>query len=221
MTRRRRILCGVGFLILGGLVLWGCAASKTYLLNLKYDPSGTPVYVSRFAKPVTIAVYKFQDVRADRQYLGRRVYHDGMVDFFKPDAGTVESITAKSVAKTLEAAGFKVTFVNRYLNPDQDDFKDIPADAAVGGTIEILWVEAKTGYVTTDTDVTLRIQVVWGLPAHRMWIKKTISGSAQETDRPFYKPKYAEAKINEVFKDSLDKLLKDDSQLQEKLIKKD
>jgi hypothetical protein len=220
MTKRGTFLWGVGFLVLGGLIFWSCAASKTYLLRLQYDPAGTPVLVGRFAKPVTVAVYKFQDVRPDQQYLGRRVYRDDMVDFFKSDGGTVDQVVSKSIAKILEAAGFKVTFVNRFLNPEKEDFKDIPADAALGGTIETFWVEAKTGRVTTDTDATLKIQVVWGLPQERTWIKKTISGSAQETDRPFYKPEYAEAKLNEVLKDSLDKFLRDDAELKEKLIKK-
>ncbi len=206
-------------LLLGLFSLAGCAGSKTYLLNLSYNPLGTPQFLPITAKPATLAIYQFEDVRPDRVYLGRRVYRDGMVDFFKPDAGTVEQVVNQSVVKAMEKAGFKITRVNRPLNPDKEDFKSIPGDVALGGRIEALWVEAKSGYVTTDTDAKLRIKVVWGLPKEQVWMTKTIEGSAQETERPFYEPKYAEAKINEVFKDGLDKFLKDENQLREKILK--
>ncbi len=206
-------------LLLGLISLSGCAGSKTYLLNLSYNPLGTPQFLPISAKPATLAIYQFEDVRPDRLYLGRRVYRDGMVDFFKPDAGTVEQVVTQSVVKAMEKAGFKITRVNRPLNQDKEDFKSIPGDVALGGRIESLWVEAKTGYTTTDTDAKMRIKVVWGLPKEQVWMTKTIEGSAQETDRPFYQPKYAEAKINEVFRDGMDRFLKDENQLREKILK--
>jgi hypothetical protein len=212
----------IGFfsiVILLGLLFSGCAVSKTYLLNLSYDPAKTPLFLTDAAKPVTLAVYNFQDVRPERLYLGRRVYRDGMVDFYKPDAGTVEQVVTQSFVKLLEKTGFKVTLVNRYLDPDKEDFKAIPADAAFGGKIEALWIEAKSGLTTTDTEANMRLRLNWGLVKDRTWITKTIEGSAQESDRPFYRPERAEAKINEVFKDGLDKLLKDETQLREKLLK--
>ena len=204
----------IAFLFLGG-----CAGSKTYLLHLSYDTSGTPLFLQGARRPVTLALYQLQDVRPDRLYLGRRVYRDGMVDFFKPDDGTVEEVVTQSVVKIMEKTGFKVTLVKRPLNPEKEDFKGIPADVALGGKIEALWIEAKTGYLTTDTDVRLRLQAVWGLPKERAWITRMIEGSAQETDRPLYDPKRAEAKINEVFQDGLSKLLKDEPLLREKLLK--
>jgi hypothetical protein len=206
-------------LLLGLISLSGCAGSKTYLLNLSYNPLGTPQFLPISARPATLAIYQFEDVRPDRLYLGRRVYRDGMVDFFKPDAGTVEQVVTQSVVKAMEKAGFKITRVNRPLNQDKEDFKSIPGDVALGGRIESLWVEAKTGYTTTDTDAKLRMKVIWGLPKEQVWMTKSIEGSAQETDRPFYQPKYAEAKINEVFKDGMDKFLKDENQLREKILK--
>jgi len=206
-------------LLLGLISLSGCAGSKTYLLNLSYNPLGTPQFLPISARPATLAIYQFEDVRPDRLYLGRRVYRDGMVDFFKPDAGTVEQVVTQSVVKAMEKAGFKITRVNRPLNQDKEDFKSIPGDVALGGRVESLWVEAKTGYTTTDTDAKLRMKVIWGLPKEQVWMTKSIEGSAQETDRPFYQPKYAEAKINEVFKDGMDKFLKDENQLREKILK--
>jgi hypothetical protein len=205
--------------LLGLIFLGGCAGSKTYLLNLSYNPLGTPQFLPISAKPVSLAVYQFTDARPDRLFLGRRIYRDGMVDFFKPDAGTVEQVVTHSVVKAMEKAGFRVTLVNRILNPDKEDFKDIPGDVALGGKIETLWVEAKTGYTTTDTEAKLKIRVFWGLPKERSWLTKTIEGSAQESDRPLYQPKHAEAKINEVFQDGLDKFLKEETQLKEKLLK--
>ncbi len=205
--------------LLGLLYLAGCASSKTYLLHLSYDTSKTPLFLSGVSQPVTLALYNFQDDRPDRLYLGRKVYRDGMIDFFKADAGTVEQVVTKSLAQMLEKAGFKVTVVNRYLDPSKDDFKDIPADVAFGGKIESLWVEAKSGVATTDTNARMSIRLNWGLVKERTWVSKTIEGSAQESDRPFYQPKHAEALINEVFKDGFDKMLKDETLLKEKLLK--
>jgi hypothetical protein len=208
----------VMMIVLGCLGLTACAGSKTYLLHLSYDTAKTPPFLSGTSKPITLALYNFQDARSDRLYLGRRVYRDGMVDFFKADEGTVEQVVTKSLTQMLEHAGFKVTTVNRYLDPSQEDFKDIPADVAFGGKIEALWVEAKSGLVTTDTNARMSIRVNWGLVKERTWITKAIEGTAQETDRPLYKPKDAEALINEVFKDGFDKLLKEENLLKEKLL---
>lgn len=207
--------------ILAGILIWGgCAASRTYLFTINYEPTNTPLLVSSSAKPVTVAVYTFQDLRPDRIYLGRRVYPDGMVDYYKPENRTVEQIITQAVAKDLEKAGFKVKLINRYLDPQKEDFKDVAGDAALGGKIDTLWVEAKKSGVTTwDTDAKMRLQISWGLVKERTWISKSIEGEAQETDRPFYKAENAEAKINEVFQDVMDKLLKGETLLREKLLK--
>lgn len=209
----RVIIVLSGFLFLGG-----CAGSRTYLLPLSYDSSGTPELLQGITPPVTLAVYQFEDVRPDRLYLGRRLYRNGVVDFFKPDGGTVEQVVTQTVAKAMEKAGFKATVMNRRLNPEKEDFKEIPADVALGGKIEALWVEAKTGLATTDTEARIRLKVFWGIPKERVWLTKYIEGSVSETDRPFWEPKYAQGKINEVFRDGLNKLLRDD-ELKAKLVK--
>lgn len=203
----------VGIIILSLFSLGGCAGSKTYLLNLNYDTSKTSPFVSGATQPVTLALYNIQDARPEREYLGRWLYRDGTVDFFKPDAGTVEQVVTKAFTNLLEKAGFKVVPVNRFLDPAKEEFKDIPADAAFGGTLEALWVEAKKGVMTTDSSAKMRLRIHWGIVKTRTWMTKTIEAEAQESDRPLYGPKNAEAMINGIFKDGLDKLLKDEATL--------
>jgi len=207
-----------GVMLLSLLFLGGCAGSRTYLLDLRYDTSKTPPFLSGADKPVTLAVYNMQDARPDRLYLGRWVYRDGTVNFFKPDMGTIEQVVTKSFVQLLEKAGFKVVPVSRYLDPAKEKFNEIPGDAAFGGTIEALWVEAKKAVLTTDSSAKMRLRIHWGIAKSRTWITKTIEANAQETDRPFYKPENAQAMINEVFKDGLDRLLKDETALRENLL---
>jgi hypothetical protein len=208
----------VGITLLSLLFWGGCAGSKTYLLNFHYDTSKTPPFLSGAAKPVTLVVYNMQDARPDRLYLGQWVYRDGTVGFFKPDAGTVEQVVSKSFVQLLEKAGFKVVPVSRYLDPAKEKFNDIPGDAAFGGTIEALWLEAKKGVFTTDSAAKMRLRIHWGIVKTRTWFTKTIEADAQETDRPLYKPENAQAMINEIFKDGLDKLLKDETKLRADLL---
>ncbi len=210
---------GLVIILLGFLLLGGCAGSKTFLLHLSYDASGTSPFLQGAPRPITVALYQFSDVRPERLYLGRRVYRDGMVDFYKPDEGTVEQVVTQSIVKIMEKAGFKVTRVNRALNPDKEDFKDIPGNVALGGKIDSLWVEAKTGLVTTDAKAKLSLKYSWGLVKDQIWETKTIEGSAEKTDQPLFKPEDAEKLINEVLKDGLGKLLKDETLLSEKLLK--
>ncbi len=218
MKRTGKALLMVG--VLCSLFLaGGCSASKTYLLNFGFNPKDVQPYLTFADKPVTVAVYQFEDVRPDRLHLGRRVYPDGTADFYKPDAGTVEQVVTKSMVRLLEKAGFKVVTVNHYLNRQKTDFKDIPGDVAFGGKIEKLWVEAKKSpYQFTDTTAQIKLDVAWGLVKDGTWIGRMIEGSGKETKRPWYQPENAEAQINEVFKDSLDKLLKDETELKEKLM---
>jgi hypothetical protein len=203
----------MGVTLLSLFFLGGCAGSKTYLLNLRYDTSKTTPFLSGATQPVTLALYNIQDARPDRMYLGRWVYRDGTVDFFKADAGTVEQVVTRSFANLLEKSGFKVVPVNRYLDPAKEDFKDIPADAAFGGKLEDLWVEAKKELVATDSTAKMRLRIHWGVVKTRTWMTKTIEAGAQESNRPLYGAPHAEAMINDVFKDGLDKLLKDEATL--------
>jgi len=210
---------GLIIILLFFLFLGGCAGSKTFLLHFSYDASGTSPFLQGAPRPVTAAVYQFLDVRPERLYLGRRIYRDGMVDYYKPDGGTVEQVVTESIVKIMEKAGFKVTRVNRTLNPDKEGFQDFPSDLVLGGKIEALWIEAKTGYVTTDAKARISLKYSWGLVKDQTWEIKTIEGSAEKTDQPLFKPEDAEKLINEVLKDGLDKLLKDESLLREKLLK--
>ena len=209
------ILCTLMVLVLAG----GCStASKTYLLNFNYKPDAVQPFIGFSDKPVTVAVYQFEDVRPDRLYLGRRLYPDGTVDFYKPDAGSVEQVVTKSMVRLLEKAGFKVVTVNQYLDTQKIDFKDVPGDAAFGGKIESLWVEAKkSSYQITDTSAQIKLAIAWGVVKDGTWLRKMIEGSGKETKRPWFQPENAEDLVNEVFKDSLDKLLKDEFALKEKL----
>jgi hypothetical protein len=218
MTKKVRDWVWVGIVAVGLLFWGGCAGSRTYLLKMNYDPSPVPLFSTGSGKPAKLALYNIQDTRPERMYLGQRVYSDGMADFYKPDSGTAEQVFTRSFAKMLEKAGFQVIPVNRYLDTEKEDFKNIPGDVAFGGKIEALWIEAKSGVATTDTVARIRFQVSWGIVKERTWISKAIEGTAQESDRPFYGPENAEAKINEVFKDSLDKVLKDETMLREKLL---
>jgi hypothetical protein len=206
-------------ILLGFLFGGGCAGSRTYLLHLSYDPPATPPFLQGAPQPVTVAMYQFLDVRPERLYLGRRVYRDEMVNYYKPDDGTVEQVVTDSIVKILEKAGFKVTRVNRALDTDKEKFKDIPGNVALGGKIEALWVEAKTGYVTTDAKARVSLKYSWGLVKDQIWETKTIEGSADKTDQPLFKPEDAEKLINDVLKDGLDKLLKDEALLKEKFLK--
>ena len=210
------IFCALLALFLTG----GCStASKTYLLNFHYNPAAVQPFIPFSDKPVTVAVYQFEDVRPDRLYLGRRVYPDGTADFYKPDAGSVEQVVTKSMIRLLEKAGFRVMAVNQYLDPQKIDYKEIPGDLAFGGKIETLWVEAKKSqYQFTDTNAQIKLAVAWGLVKDGTWLRRMIEGSVKETKRTWYQPENAEDRINEVFKDGLDKLLKDEIELKEKLI---
>jgi hypothetical protein len=218
---KKNIFSSLGLIIVlsGFLFLGGCAGSRTYLLHLSYDASPTTPFLKGAPQPVTVAVYQFLDVRPERLYLGRRVYRDGMIDYYKPDNGTVEQVVTESIVRIMEKAGFKVTRVNRVLNTEKEDFKNIPGNVALGGKIEALWVEAKTGYVTTDAKARISLKYFWGLVKDQTWETKTIEGSAEKTDQPLFKPEDAEKLINDVLKDGLDKLLKDESLLREKLLK--
>jgi hypothetical protein len=209
------IVCALLTLALAG----GCStASKTYLLNFGYSPAAVDPFIAITDKPVTVAVYQFEDVRPDRIFLGRRVYPDGTADFYKSDAGTVEQVVTKSMVRLLEKAGFRVVTVNRYLDPEKIEFKDVPGDAAFGGKIETLWVEAKkSSYQLTDTNAQIKLAVAWGFAKDGTWVRKMIEGSGKETRRPWYQPENAEDMINDVFKDSLNKLLRDEQSLKEKL----
>ncbi|HSR09953.1 MAG TPA: hypothetical protein VLS90_00810 [Thermodesulfobacteriota bacterium] len=216
MKRKRIAAIGVLALCCALVLLAGCAGSRTYLLDLSYDGSGTP-RLAPADRPLTLAVYQFQDARPDKIYLGRRVYRDGQVDYYKPEDGTVEQVVTRNIMRVMEKAGFKVVSVARPLNVDKEDLQGLLGDVALGGKIETLWVESKSGYTTTDTDARLKLQISWGFKKDQSWMSKMMEGSAQETDRPLFKPKYAEAKINDVFRDALDKMLRDDQTLREKI----
>ena len=102
MKKKLSSYAGLIVILSGFLFMGGCAGSKTYLLHLSPDASGTSPFLQGASRPVTVAVYQFLDVRPERLYLGRRVYRDGMVDYYKPDDGTVEQVVTESIVKIME-----------------------------------------------------------------------------------------------------------------------
>jgi hypothetical protein len=82
-----------------------------------------------------------------------------MADFFKPDSGTVEQVVTQSVIKAMEKAGFKIVPVNRVLNQDREDFKDIPGDVALGGRLNPSGWRPKPAIQPLIREAKLRIRL--------------------------------------------------------------
>jgi len=131
--------------------LWGCAASLTFWMDIRYLPG--PL-VEKEERGQVVAVNAFRDIEEERARLGDWTRPRGRVDTFMASTPVDHSVT-KAISDYFLSRGYRVIpYTDWDLKPES--LSSIPADLVVGGEIIHLKSDAWT---TIRTRVKVHVQL--------------------------------------------------------------
>lgn len=186
---------------LGLLALTGCAGQGQVIdLNVHALPSDAEM-ASKAAEAPTVAVTPFEDLRADKSRLGTRTHFWGGVTHFNVPNGKVGDVVAQVTADYLTQKSWKAAVAPAAK----------PANSAqpvtLTGKVQELSANAKSRFMNTEITVKSVI-AVHATNADGSTVRMTLNGAGSHSVFWFC-PEDVQDLLNDVLKDSLNKLLTD------------
>lgn len=186
---------------LGLLAMVGCAGKGELLpIQIQIQP-----VLSASAKPsqpgerLRVTVTPFEDLRQDKNRLGTRTHLWGGESYFNVPGGLPGEATAQALADYLAAKGWQV------VKPGATDDH---ADVILSGKIQEFAVDAKSGVGSTKLTTKTKVAVQARNTADGSLVRMTLGGAG--SDRVFwFNPEDAQTLLNEVFTESVEKLIQD------------
>jgi len=179
--------------------LWGCAASRTFWMDIRYLPGPSAVQAER--KQV-VAVNDFKDFREDSSQIGAWTRPKGRLDTFMTSKPVDQAVT-KAISDYFLSRKYRVINYSGWdLSPES--LSGIPADFVVGGNIIHLKSEAWTT-VRTRVKVHVQLQIHVGkvgekkVLSQKMEISKEIVGVTS-------RPESIEEALNKELSEAIDRI---------------
>jgi uncharacterized lipoprotein YajG len=165
------------------LSAWGCAGSRTFWMDIRYQPGPS---VEKAEQGRIVAVNAFKDMRKDGERLGDWTRPKGRVDTFMASKPVDQAVT-EAIADYFLSRGYRVVPHTGWdLTPE--GLSGIPVDLVVGGEVIRLESGAWTT-VRTRVKVHVELQMHVGnvaegkVSGQKMEISKEIVGVASSPDR--------------------------------------
>ncbi len=194
-NRILRMACGFGLLVLGG-----CAGQGQVIeLDIRAVPSATEM-AAKSAAPLAVAVAPFEDLRADKSRLGSRTHLWGGVTHFNVADGKVGNVIAQVTADYLQQKGWKATVASG-TKPAGG------SEVLLTGKVQELSANAKSRFMNTEVTVKSVIAVHAANPDGST-VRMTLNGNGTHSVF-WFEPEDVQNLLNDVLKDSLNKLLSD------------
>lgn len=189
------LIFGIALLMLGG-----CAGQGQVIeLDIRALPSETEM-AAKSAAPLTVAVAPFEDLRAEKSRLGTRTHLWGGVTHFNVPDGKVGNVVAQVTADYLKQKGWKATVASG-TKPAGG------SDVTLTGKVQELSANAKSKFMSTEITVKSVIAVHAANPDGST-VRMTLNGAGSHSVFWFC-PEDVTELMNDVLKDSLNKLLTD------------
>jgi uncharacterized lipoprotein YajG len=182
------------------LALAGCAGKGQVIdLDVRAIPSDTEMSAKRAEAP-TIAVLPFDDLRPDKSKLGTRTHLWGGVTHFNVPQGKVGDVMAQVTADYLTEKGWRAKVMPAAKAADSGGI-------TLTGKVQEFSANAKSRFMNTEITVKSVIAVHAANPDGST-VRMTLNGDG--THGVFwFEPEDVRNLLNDVLKDSLNKLLSD------------
>jgi len=199
-----RLAFSIGSLI-GLITLTGCAGTgEVVYLEIRAVPPAAHSAKQQEGQgeKIKVAVEAFEDLRPEKSHLGVRTHLWGGVTHFNFMGGKAGDVVAQVVADHLKQKGWRV-WVRRHGSPAPEGDPDV----ILTGQIQEFSANAKSGAFFTKLTVKSKMAV---LARNADGSKTSMNLEGTSTDRVFwFKPKDVQELVNEMLKESLDKLTAD------------
>lgn len=182
------------------LALAGCAGKGQVIdLDVQAIPSDTEMPAKRAEAP-TIAVVPFEDLRPDKSKLGTRTHLWGGETHFNVSQGKVGDVVAQVTADYLKEKGWRAKVMPAAKAADSGGI-------TLTGKVQQFSANAKSRFMSTEITVKSVIAVHATNPDGST-VRMTLNGDG--THGVFwFEPEDVQNLLNDVLKDSLNKLLSD------------
>lgn len=187
-------------------MLAGCAGTgKVVDLEIRAIPSGagTEVRSGETGKELKIGVSPFEDARSDKSRLGTRTHLGGGVTHFNVAGGKAGEAVAQVVADFLGHKGWRV-WVRK---PGVTEPAGGP-DVTLSGQVLEFSANAKSRFFSTRIDVKTRVSLRAVNAADGSTTRMTLEGSRMQSVF-WFSEEDVQTLVNEVLRDSLEKLIAD------------
>jgi len=192
------------FIIFSFIVAFsGCAASKIYLMDVRYIPEKKAPPTSK-----TVGICAFEDGRREKEkeIIGLRHRPRKKVDFLKLEGISLSESVTQAVKDYFAEKGFEVTDCKGW-DQSAEGLERLPNDLflVVRGKIDSFKVEAKSGISITDTRYSVKMHAFIGQAEKRKMVTCTIE-STPRTEKMGFDPEEVKARLNDVLTEVIRKL---------------
>ena len=191
-------------------VFSGCAGSRTYLIDVRYDPAKKVPPASRLQKAGIVGICPFEDARRKQaeDAIGIRYRTGNEVDLLKVAGISASQSITRAVKDYFTHKGFEVTDCKGW-DRSPEGLARVPQDLAfvVGGTIESFTVDARSGVVTTEIHYRVKMAVSIGQIREGKVVIRTVD-SAPQTKKVQFNPGDVEATLNKTLTEVIENLFK-------------
>jgi hypothetical protein len=192
-------------------VFSGCAGTRTYLIDVRYDPGKKAVLpASKLQKAGIVGICPFEDARSKQaeDAIGIRYRTGNEVDFLKVAGISVSQSITRAVKDYFTHKGFEVTDCKGW-DRSPEGLARLSQDLAfvVGGTIESFTVDARSGVVTTEIHYRVKMAVSIGQLKEGKVVIRTVD-SAPQTKKVQFNPGDVGATLNKTLTEAIETLFK-------------
>ena len=191
-------------------VFSGCAGSRTYLIDVRYDPAKKAPPASKLQKAEIVGICPFEDARRKQaeDAIGIRYRTGNEVDLLKVAGISVSQSITRAVKDYFTYKGFEVTDCKGW-DRSPAGLARLSQDLAfvVGGTIESFTVDARSGVVTTEIHYRVKMAVSIGQIKEGKVVIRTVD-SAPQTKKVRFNPGDVGATLNKTLTEVIENLFK-------------
>jgi Uncharacterized lipoprotein len=194
----RASMCGC---LIGAALLLGCSGQgEKVMVNLHALPPASQRSMSERQPGLNVVVLPFEDRRSEQSRLGQRTHLGGGVTVFDVPDGKAAEAVAKALTEHLRQRGWEAT--RGASSASRTD------DVTMKGELVELTANAKSRFGSTKMMVRVKLDFRIMNPDDKSSTRFAVNGSRTETVMLF-EPEHLENLLNEVLRDSFDKVLTD------------
>ena len=183
----------------------GCAASKTYLIDVKYIPEEEAPATLK-----VVGICAFEDARKEKgkETIGLRYRPGNKVDLLNLKGLSLSQSVTQAVKDYFIEKGFEVTDCKGWdKSPEGLDRLHKDLSLVIGGKIDSFMVEARSGITITDTQYRVKMEALIGQIEERKVLIRTIESTPKDKKMGF-DPDKVNAKLNSTLTEVIQQLFK-------------
>ena len=215
LYRKKRICMTLLGLLIFGAGITGCANTKLYSVDMRYDAVDAliPPYLKADDKmrDTIITLVEFTDTRKidDPIVIGRVVEKDGMKVLVLPKYTKPTRAVAIGIKEYLVKAGYKVDGKIEQWNLMEDTIPKVNGKIIIGGNIEDLDFTCRKGFPTDSYKTNIKLSIVFADAVKKQIFYKSAVESNSQLEHVFFSEERMADQVNIALSGAIEKAFED------------